>query len=239
MRLRDFDVLSFDCYGTLIDWEGGILAAWRASGGKGGSEADADGILGSFARHESRRQRETPGMPYPELLARVYFAMADELGRAAVERDAVAFGRSVPDWPAFPDSAEALARLRHSHRLVILSNVDRAGFAGSALRLGVRFDAVLTAQDIGSYKPNPANFTAMLAELAARGIGRDGILHVAQSQFHDLVPAGAAGLRTCWIDRRGDRDGWGATPPPEGAPRIDFRFPSLAALADAVHAEGG
>ena len=233
MKLRDFDALSFDCYGTLIDWESGILAAWRAWAAKEGVEASDDAVLECFAANESRQQAETPGLPYPEVLARAFMAMAADFARTPVEADAVAFGRSMPDWPAFPDSAEALDYLGQHYELIVLSNVDRESFAASAERLGTRFDAVFTAQDIGSYKPAAANFDALLAGLEARGMAKARVLHTAQSLFHDHVPAAAAGFATCWIDRRKDRPGWGATMPPPAEVEVDFHFGSMAELVEA------
>ena len=158
------------------------------------------------------------------------------LGVTVSDDDAAALGGSVGDWPAFPDSAEALARLKRRYRLIILSNVDRAGFAASNRRLGVDFDAILTAQDIGSYKPNPANFDALLSRIDELGVPRDRLLHVAQSLFHDHVPAKAKGLPTVWINRRRDEAGWGATPAPAATVQPDTEFPSMAAFADAVDA---
>ncbi len=237
MRLVDFDALSFDCYGTLIDWEGGILAAWRPWAAREGIEAADDAVLECFAANESRQQAETPGLPYPEVLARAFMGMAGDFGRTPVEADAVAFGRSVPDWPAFPDSAAALDYLGRHYRLIVLSNVDRASFAGSAQRLGTRFDAVFTAQDVGSYKPAPANFEALTTGLEALGLAKARVLHTAQSLFHDHVPAAAAGFATCWIDRRRDRPGWGATMPPPSAVQVDFHFGSMAELAEAHRRE--
>jgi 2-haloalkanoic acid dehalogenase type II len=147
------------------------------------------------------------------------------------------FGNSVPEWPAFPDSAESLLYLKQHYRLVILSNVDRESFRGSNRRLGVEFDAIFTAQDIGSYKPDLRNFHYMLERLAGMGIGKGDALHTAQSLFHDHAPARQVGLATAWIDRRHAASGWGATmPPPEGT-SWDFRFDSLAAMVEAHRAE--
>jgi 2-haloacid dehalogenase len=239
MKLSDFDTLTFDCYGTLIDWEGGIHAALRPLVARTGKAFSRDAVLEAFARHESAQEHETPGMIYSALLGRVHARLAAEWGVAADAAADAAFGASVPDWPEFPDSAAALAYLKRHYKLVILSNVDRVSFAGSNKRLGVEFDAIYTAEDIGSYKPDPRNFEYMLAKLAALGTPREKILHTAQSLFHDHAPAKAFGLATCWIDRRHAASGWGATmPPPEGA-AYDFRFTSLQAMADAHKAEVG
>ena len=172
MRLSDFRVLTFDCYGTLIDWESGIVAALQPLMAKGKARLDRDAALASFGRHEAAQQHETPEMRYSDLLADVHRRLAEEWGVAATDEEHRAFGRSVPDWPAFPDSAEALASLKRHYKLVILSNVDRASFSGSNARLGVAFDAIYTAEDIGSYKPDRRNFAYMLDALGEQGIGR-------------------------------------------------------------------
>ncbi len=229
MTLTDFDTLTFDCYGTLIDWEAGILAVLEPWAARRGLEVDGPALLEGFGRHETVVQRENPGLIYPEVLRAVMRALAADFGIAASEAEADALGRSVADWPAFPDSREALAYLKKHYRLVVLSNVDRASFAHSAARLGVAFDAVYTAEDVGSYKPDPANFRFLLDRLAEIGVRPEDILHTAQSLYHDHAPAAALGLATCWINRRQGKDGAGATPPAEAEP--DMEFPSLAAFA--------
>ncbi|RYH12933.1 MAG: haloacid dehalogenase type II [Alphaproteobacteria bacterium] len=237
MRLRDFKVLTFDCYGTLIDWESGIFAALQPLLSRLPKPPGRDAALEVFGEHESRQEAATPGMVYSELLAVVHGRLAEEWGAAPDAAADAAFGASVPDWPAFPDSAAALAYLKQHFRLVILSNVDRTSFAASNRRLAVEFDLICTAQDIGSYKPAPANFDYLLGKLAGLGFGRADILHTAQSLFHDHVPATEAGLACAWIDRRQGIAGWGATPPPPKEARIAFHFPSMAALVEAHRAE--
>lgn len=236
MRLGDFSVLTFDCYGTLIDWETGIVDTFAPTLRRAGRDVAPDRVLEAFGRAESAQQTETPAMLYPELLARVHRRMCDELGIAPDEGEAEAFGGSVRDWPAFADSAEALADLERHYQLVILSNVDRASFAHSNARLGVTFHAVYTAEDIGSYKPDPRNFRYMLDRLAERGIERERILHTAESLHHDCAPAKAFGLATCWIYRRA---GQGATASgrPGAAVEPDFRFATLGDMAAARRAE--
>ena len=237
MRLTDFKVLSFDCYGTLIDWETGIINALRPRFGSELVERSRDDILAAFARLETAQEAETAGMIYSELLACVHRRLADEWGIAATEADHRAFGGSIGQWPAFPDSAAALAYLKQFYKLVILSNVDRNSFAQSAERLGVRFDAIYTAEDIGSYKPDLRNFRHMIDGLQRSGHPSRDILHTAQSLFHDHAPANAVGLRSVWIDRRAGAAGSGATPsPPEGV-HWDFRFASMAELVEAHRAE--
>jgi 2-haloacid dehalogenase len=239
MKLTDFRVLTFDCYGTLIDWESGIHPGLLSLLHQGDITLGRDAVLETFARHESAQEAATPGMIYSDLLTEVHRQLAAHWGIAATEEMHRRFGASVPDWPAFPDSAEALRYLKQHYKLVILSNVDRASFAGSNRRLGVEFDAIYTAQDVGSYKPAPANFTYMLDRLAALGPARTDILHTAQSLFHDHAPAKGFGLTSAWIDRRHDQQGWGATmQPPEGAD-YDFRFPTMAAMVEAHRQEIG
>lgn len=237
MKLGDFTTLTFDCYGTLIDWETGIcdaLVPWLQRHGPGLSRND---VLALFGREEAAQQRETPEMPYPQVLARVMRRMADALQLPVDADEAERFGASVEHWPAFPDTVDALAYLKQHYRLVILSNVDRASFSHSNVRLGVEFDTVYTAQDIGSYKPDPRNFAYLLEHLEALGVSKDQILHTAQSLTHDHVPAEDAGLATCWIDRRHDKPGFGATKPPPRQPRIDVRFTSMGAMAEAHRRE--
>ena len=136
-------------------------------------------------------------MPYSALLAEVHRQLADLLAVDATDAAHRRFGASVPDWPAFPDSVPSLEYLSDHYELVILSNVDGESFKGSNRRLKVTFDGIYTAHDIGSYKPARQNFNCMLERLAARGFKRDDILHVAQSLFHDHVPAKSAGLAVC------------------------------------------
>jgi 2-haloacid dehalogenase len=195
-----------------------------------------DAALADFGAAESAQERETPSLVYSQLLARVHNRLAEQWNVPPDAAKAEAFGAAVGDWPAFPDSAEALAYLKHHFKLVILSNVDRASFARSNKKLGVEFDAVYTAEDIGSYKPDPRNFTFMLDRLAALGHQPGDVLHVAQSLFHDHAPANRAGLASAWIDRR-QGVGGGATPQADSSVRYDFRFTSMAELAAAHRAE--
>jgi putative hydrolase of the HAD superfamily len=237
MRLTDFDALSFDCYGTLIDWEHGLRQGLEKVSRLDGQSLDVDDLIETYADAEAQAEREHPGMRYPEIIARSIAATGATHGIDVPPALATEIGASIPEWPAFPDSANALERLSRRFKLIILSNVDRASFAASNTRLGVTFDAILTAEDIGSYKPDPRNFAALLEHVETMGIAPNRLLHVAQSLFHDHVPAKTAGLTTVWIDRRQDRPGHGATPVAADGVRPDWRFPSMAAFADAVDAE--
>lgn len=238
LRFADYAALTFDCYGTLIDWEGGIVAAlapWRR---RVRLDADDETLLVAFGEAESRLEAAHPTMLYSDLLAEVQKELGTRFGAPATEAEAATFGHSVKDWPAFPDSAESLGYLGRHHQLVILSNVDRASFADSAKKLGVAFDLVVTAQDVGSYKPNLAHFNVGLETLAGMGVPKGKVLHVAQSLFHDHVPAKKVGLPTVWINRRGGTGAEGATPPTE-AVTPDLEVPSLAAFVELHRAQAG
>ena len=239
MRLSDFKALTFDCYGTLIDWESGMIAALKPLTDQVGPGLVRDAILEAHARHESAQQRQTPQLRYRDLLAVVYRRLAEEWGLAAAWEDCAAYGRSVADWPAFPDSLEALRYLKQHYKLVILSNVDNESFAASNERLGVAFDAIYTAEDVGAYKPSDRNFDYLLEKIATLGVEQAGILHTAESLFHDHVPAKRHGLASCWIYRRHDQEGFGATMDPGEVPEVAFRFNSMAELAAAHRAEVG
>ena len=233
MQLTDFKVLTFDCYGTLIDWETGISESLKPLAARAGKAFTRDQLLEAHARHEAPQQAETPGMIYSELLMRVHDRIARDWGVEPVPAESQAHGRSIKDWPAFVDSAAALQYLKKYYKLVILSNVDRESFKASRAKLQVEFDHVFTAEDIGSYKPDLRNFEYMLEKLAAEGIRKHEILHTAESLFHDHLPANKMGLASAWIHRRDGKEGFGATHVPENMPKYDFRFTSMASMAKA------
>ncbi|HEY7146223.1 MAG TPA: haloacid dehalogenase type II [Streptosporangiaceae bacterium] len=233
MELADFSALSFDCYGTLIDWESGLSAVLDPWARRRGLTLSSEELLTGYSAAEGAAEAARPAEPYPAILAASMRRLGAALGAQVTDQDAAALAQSVPDWPAFPDSREALIALSGRYQLIILSNVDRASFAGSARRLGATFAAVITAQDVGSYKPDPRNFGALAAGAARLGIGPGRLLHVAQSLFHDHVPAKQAGLPTAWINRRHGRPGWGATPQPAAPVTPDWEFGSMADFAAA------
>jgi 2-haloacid dehalogenase len=233
MDYADYEALSFDCYGTLIDWEAGLAAVLGPWARRGGLALADEQLLTAYSAHEMAAETKYPADLYPDILARSLRGLGAELGAEVSDEDAATLATSVPDWPAVADSADALRLLSQRAKLIILSNVDRASFAASNIRLGVEFTAVLTAQDIGSYKPSPRNFAALTAEARRLGIGEGRLLHVAQSLFHDHVPAKQAGLPTVWIDRRHDRPGCGATPAPPTDVSPDAEFDSMAEFAAA------
>jgi 2-haloacid dehalogenase len=207
MLLTDFDALTFDCYGTLIDWESGMVEALKGLSDRARRSLTRDQILEAHARHEASQQRYTPAMRYRDLL--------------------------VGNWPAFEDTPGALQYLKKHFKLVILSNVDNETFQASNRRLQVEFDAVYTAEDIGSYKPSTRNFEYMIERLGEIGVRKEKILHTAESMFHDHQPANDIGLKSCWIYRRYAQQGFGATMNPGQLPHVDFRFTSMHELAKA------
>jgi 2-haloacid dehalogenase len=177
-------------------------------------------------------------MVYMQLLSVIYQRLAKEWDVKVTDEEANIFGASVPDWPEFADSPRALQYLKKHFKLVTLTNCDRLSYRASNLRLRIEYDAIYTAQDIGSYKPDPRNFEYMLRRLHEDfGFGKKDILHTAQSLFHDHAPANDFGLASAWIDRRHDEKGWGATLRPPGTPKFDFRFDSMIAMVKAHQAE--
>lgn len=233
MNLTEFKALTFDCYGTLIDWESGMIAGLKPLLDQLQHDLSRNDILEAHARHESHQQHLTPTKKYAELLAVVYKRLAEEWRINVSWDDCLAYGHSIKNWPVFSDSVEALRYLKQHFRLYILSNVDNASFVHSERKLGVKFDGILTAEDIGSYKPNARNFEYLLDVLAGHGIKRSEILHTAESMFHDHAPANAVSLASCHIYRRSQQAGFGATMTPKEMPRYDFRFNSMQDLVAA------
>jgi 2-haloacid dehalogenase len=226
VRFDACDALTFDCYGTLIDWEAGLLTALRPMLARGGVEPVDDDLLESYARIEAELEAG-PYQPYRGILAEGARRLATDHGVTSTDDEVERVARSVADWPAFPDSTDALHRLAHRFRLGVITNCDDDLFAASRRRLGVDFDWVVTAEEARSYKPCERNFELMLERI---GLPRERIVHVAQSLYHDQVPAQRLGLRTAWIHRRHGRAGFGATPAADAAP--DLTVPDLRAFAD-------
>lgn len=237
MKLSDFKALTFDVYGTLIDWESGMVNALKPLTDKVRNSLTRDDILEAHAYHESTTQRWTPSKKYYELLPVVYRRLAEDWGVEVTWEECQAYGQSVRQWPAFDDSREALAYLKQHFKLVVLTNTDNQSFAGSNARLGIHFDGVYTAEDIGSYKPSDRNFDYMIETLCRQGIEKKEILHTAESMFHDHAPANKHGLANCWIYRRHNKDGFGATMNPGETPAYDFQFNSMMDMVRAHRAE--
>lgn len=241
--INSFSCLSFDCYGTLIDWERGIYDALeplrrRIRPGEGRNDSRG-AILKAFSSHEGQVQRARPEASYPEVLAAAMGLLAADLGIEASDEDKARFGASVGQWPAFTDSADALRRLQKHYKLAILSNVDRDSFAQTVRQQleGIQFDAVYTAQEIGSYKPDVRNFEYLIEHIQQDlGLGQQDMLHVAQSLHHDHVPAKKMGLATVWIERGedGEQAMGGNVDRYQDLVSYRWRFKKLADMADAV-----
>jgi len=221
-----FDALTFDCYGTLIDWEQGIVNALQPVLAPHGVEASEDELLEQYARHEAALEA-ADYVPYREVVGGSLRRLCADLGFQCSDEEADEFARAVAAWPAFADTPLALRRLQGRFALGVITNCDRDLFALSNRRLGVTFDWVVTAEDARMYKPSLEPFEVAFATI---GVPRDRVLHVAQSLYHDHVPAKQLGLTTVWVDRRHARAGFGATPEAHGVP--DLTVPDLRTLAD-------
>lgn len=228
MDLRRFAALTFDCYGTLIDWEGGILGALAPLRRESRPDVSDDDVLERFAQAESRVQAGGY-KPYREVLVDVARELAAYL-EVDLATDAEGFlAESIADWKPFPDTVDSLAKLKDHYRLAVISNIDDDLFAPSARRLQVPFDHVVTAEQVGSYKPSHNNFLRAIERI---GLPKEKILHVAQSLYHDIKPANELGLSNVWVDRRRGKPGSGATHPATATPTLEV--PDLATLASLI-----
>ena len=232
MPFSDFKVLTFDVIGTLIDFEAGLLRSVRRLSGKTPAELSDDQIFEPY-----KRGRDAHYGRSSEAMAKVYLFLAKELGLPADERAAESFQMDALRWPAFPDSAEALKRLRKRFRLVAMTNGDRAAFSFYSHTLGNPFHDSVTADEAWCAKPDPQFFAFNRGRQSAHGYKIEEFLHVAQSQHHDIGVAKSLGYKTCWIERRQGQKGFGGTPAVANLTTPDFHFPTLKALADAVDAE--
>ena len=232
MALSDFKVLTFDVVGTLIDFETGVLTAVRKVGGEAAARLSDDAIFAPYldgrAQHYGRSSEE---------MKLVYVHLAKELGLPADEASSDAFQHLMFRHPAFPDSVAALKRLRKHYRLVAMTNADRPTFTFYSQTLGNPFHDSVTADEAIHPKPDPLFFAFNRGRQSAHGYRQDEILHVAQSQYHDIRVAKELGYTTCWIERRQGQKGFGGTPAVPELTKPDYHFPTLAALADAVENE--
>ncbi|MGA7557935.1 MAG: haloacid dehalogenase type II [Terriglobales bacterium] len=232
MNLSRFTTISFDCYGTLIDWESGILPTLRAMlADHGKSLPDAD-ILELYGEFEAQAE-SGPYQSYQDVLQSVVRAFADRFHFQASSAEVRSLHQSVPAWPPFPDTVPALRELKKRYRLVVISNIDDALFAQTRQRLDVEFDGVITAEQARSYKPSLNNFHMALRTLA---LAPDRLLHAAQSIYHDVVPARSLGIATVWVNRKSARPGVGAVRAAAG--HADMEVPDLASLAAAAMQRG-
>lgn len=232
MRFAHFKALTFDVVGTLIDFETGVLDAVRRIGGEKARGLSDDDIFRPYLRG-----REISYGRSSQVMGEVYLHLARDLGLRDDAEAAEGFQLAVLNWPAFADSAEALERLRRRFRLIAMTNADRVAFTAYHRTLGQPFHDAVTCDEAGTAKPDPRFFDYNRGRQSAFGIRPDEILHVAQSQHHDIGVARDLGYAVCWIERRHDQEGYGGTPEPARFTEPDFHFPSMVAFADAVEAE--
>ncbi|MDS7594706.1 HAD-IA family hydrolase [Agrobacterium tumefaciens] len=233
-NLSDFKYLSFDVVGTLIDFEGGLKATLKQIGAETGVAVDGEKAL---ALYRAARYSDATDL-FPDDLVRVYLIIAPDLGLPADR----AYGERLRDaaktWKGFEDSRAAMAELAKNYRLIAMTNAQRWAFEFFAKELGNPFYAAFTADDTGTEKPDPAFFEKVFAFVESEGASKDDILHVAQSQYHDIGISRKLGMTNCWIERRHAQKGYGGTIEPENFTEPDYHFTSMAALAEAVKQSG-
>src|SRR5215469_1393501 len=228
MDFSSIRLITFDCYGTLIDWETGILASLRALLHNLPPIED-DKLLNLYGEIEAQLE-SGPYMAYRAILGRAAQEIGRRLGVAINAGDSQRFAESLRLWKPFPDTVDALNSLAKRYKLGIISNVDDALFADTQRQLKTSFAFVVTAQQVRSYKPSQKNFQEALSRAEKAGIHKDQVLHAAESLYHDVGPANALGLKTAWVHRRFDKPGFGATKPGTAMPAVRVR--SVGELAE-------
>jgi len=226
--LNQYEVLTFDCYGTLIDWEKGVIEALQPVLSTHQIQLSENEILEWFARFESNLE-QGEYRKYKDVLRGVVQKFGEQFGFTPSATELNALADSIKDWQPFPDTVEALKTLKQRFKLAIISNVDDELFAFTAKHLQVEFDKVVTAEQVKSYKPSVQNFRVALEKI---GLPSEKVLHVACSVYHDIVPANSLGLSTVWINRRLGQEGSGAYLPAQG--KADLEVPDLKSLAAIV-----
>ena len=224
INFQEFKVLTFDCYGTLIDWESGILKALKTILSNHNVNISNQEILELFAQRESI-QEAGEYLKYREVLKKVVQDFGEKLNFTPTDSELNQLAESIQSWEPFPDTVEALKILKKRYKLAVISNVDDGLFADTARKLEVEFDWIITAEQVKSYKPALQNFEVAIQRI---GISPGQILHVAQSVYHDIVPAKSLGIAAVWVNRRKEKEGCGATLPASGTP--DLEVPDLKTL---------
>lgn len=217
-----FEYLTFDCYGTLINWEQGILGALQPILQSHAVVLSDDAVLAIYGEIEPPLQH--PYQRYREVLSQVVHEFGRKTGFEATQAEMDSLPNSLSHWQPYLDTVDALRRLREKYKLVILSNVDDDLFAESAKLLQVKFDAVVTAEQVKSYKPDRAHWVEMLHRCSTTP---DRVLHIGQSLYHDVIPASGMGFKTVWVHRA---PGFGATRAAQEQPDLEVK--SLHELAD-------
>lgn len=230
LDFNQFEVVSFDCYGTLIDWERGILPVLRQLLSSREIDLSDDATLELFAEFESELEKsEHNYIKYRELLQEIVQEFGKRFNFEPTETEVKCLSESIKNWQPFPDTVAALAALKQKYKLAVISNIDDDLFADTAKHLKVELDWLITAEQVRSYKPSTRNFEIALATM---GIAPEKLLHVAQSIYHDIVPAASMGISTVWVNRRHEKTGFGATLPASGQP--DWEVPDLKTLVEAI-----
>ncbi|MBW4634804.1 MAG: haloacid dehalogenase type II [Iphinoe sp. HA4291-MV1] len=232
INLNQYEVLTFDCYGTLIDWEKGVLDALQPVLVTHQIQLSENEILELFAGFESNLE-QGEYRKYKDVLRGVVQKFGEQFGFTPSPEELNALANSIKHWQPFPDTVEALKTLKQQFKLAIISNVDDDLFAFSAKHLQVEFDEVVTAESVKSYKPSVQNFLLAIARIAEIGIPSEKILHVAGSIYHDIVPANSLRLSTVWVNRRLGKEGSGAALLAQGKP--DLEVPDLKSLAAKIN----
>ncbi|MEO1986705.1 MAG: HAD-IA family hydrolase [Martelella sp.] len=232
LRLSDFDAVTFDVYGTLIDWEPSIVAFLTEWARKAGVKADGEELIMAFDRARAEIQKERPAHLYPEVLRRCFDRISAEFGVPVDAGQREAFSRTPHEWPAYSDASEGLKTLQARAKIGALSNIDNASLSSSCAKMDIRFDIVVTAERVGAYKPAQEHFDTAIADLDALGIPRSRILHVGQSLRADITPANKLGLKNAWINRPQRLLGLSGEGAAEARP--DLMVESLAELLDAI-----
>ena len=230
LDFNQFEVVSFDCYGTLIDWERGILPALKQLLSNREIDFSDDGTLELFAEFESELEKdENDYIEYRKILQEIVKKFGQRFNFQPTATEINSLVDSLKNWQPFPDTVAALSALKQKYKLAVISNIDDDLFAGTAKHLKVEFDWLITAQQVRSYKPSTRNFEIALETM---GIPPEKLLHVAQSVYHDIVPATSMGISTVWVNRRHDKTGFGATMPASGKP--DLEVPDLKTLVEII-----
>ena len=236
MDWKRYKLMTFDCYGTLVDWEAGILEVLRPWAVGARIVAGEQDLLRAFGDAESSAEHAKPKSVYREILRETMNGIAGQFKKTSSVAEQEALANSVGDWPVFADTVESLRALKGWHKLMVVSNVDKLSFSKTGPKLGVRLDGLVTAEEVGAYKPDTRMFARALQVAARMGIEKGEVLHVAQSLYHDIVPAKAMGLTTVWVDRREGKAG-GATPSPQGDAAPNLKVDSLRELVELELAE--
>ncbi len=225
MSFDSIRLITFDCYGTLIDWETGMLAAMRPLFSRNGRRRSDLQLLEQYGEVEAELEAG-PYIPYREVLSRTLQEVGSRLGVKISADDGRQFAESLPRWEPFPDTVVSLQSLEKRFRLGVISNVDDDLFSATRKKLPVQFDVVVTAQQVESYKPSLKNFQEALRR---SGLKREEILHAAQSVYHDVIPANSLGIKSVWVNRPSIRPGSGAAKPAIAQPSVEVH--TLAELA--------